>query len=331
MTVDTSTRAQPTVGEPGAVGATPRLRPGRRVRTARRPRSWAPLILLAPAGAVLAVVLGYPLVRLVVNSFQDFGLRALFTGDTEWIGFANYAAVFSDPQFGPVLVRTAVFTLSLVIGCLIIGMAMSQMMVHLGRGVRTVLNFVLILAWALPTVSSTLVWQWLFQPVYGVFNWVITRLGWFGDFTSHSWTGNAGDAFFIVWLLIVWQSVPFVALTLYAGQSQIPAEYYEAAQLDGASEWRIYRSITLPFLRPVLYLVAILQVIWHFNTFNQLWILTQGGPDSGTTTLSIWSFQKAFAANSFGQGSAIAVITAILLVILTAFYIRRLIRTGEME
>jgi len=128
MTVDTSTRAQPTVGEPGAVGATPRLRPGRRVRTARRPRSWAPLILLAPAGAVLAVVLGYPLVRLVVNSFQDFGLRALFTGDTEWIGFANYAAVFSDPQFGPVLVRTAVFTLSLVIGCLIIGMAMSQMM-----------------------------------------------------------------------------------------------------------------------------------------------------------------------------------------------------------
>jgi N,N'-diacetylchitobiose transport system permease protein len=122
-----------------------------------------------------------------------------------------------------------------------------------------------------------------------------------------------------------------VALTLYAGQSQIPAEYYEAAQLDGASEWRIYRSITLPFLRPVLYLVAILQVIWHFNTFNQLWILTQGGPDSGTTTLSIWSFQKAFAANSFGQGSAIAVITAILLVILTAFYIRRLIRTGEME
>jgi N,N'-diacetylchitobiose transport system permease protein len=306
MTVDTSTRAQPTVGEPGAVGATPRLRPGRRVRTARRPRSWAPLILLAPAGAVLAVVLGYPLVRLVVNSFQDFGLRALFTGDTEWIGFANYAAVFSDPQFGPVLVRTAVFTLSLVIGCLIIGMAMAQMMVHLGRGVRTVLNFVLILAWALPTVSSTLVWQWLFQPVYGVFNWVITRLGWFGDFTSHSWTGNAGDAFFIVWLLIVWQSVPFVALTLY-------------------------RSITLPFLRPVLYLVAILQVIWHFNTFNQLWILTQGGPDSGTTTLSIWSFQKAFAANSFGQGSAIAVITAILLVILTAFYIRRLIRTGEME
>ena len=285
---------------------------------------------MAPAGIVLAGVLGYPLVRLVVNSFQDFGLRALFTGKTQWIGFANYTAIFKDSQFGPVLLRTGVFTGSLVIGCLVIGMAMAQMMSNVGRGLRTVLNFLLILAWALPTVSATLVWQWLFEPVYGVLNWLITQLGWFGDYTSHRWTGTAGGGFTIVWLLIVWQSVPFVALTLYAGQSQIPAEFYEAAQLDGAGSWRMYRSITLPFLRPVLYLATILQIIWHFNTFNQLWILTRGGPDGGTTTLSIWAFQKAFASNSFGQGSAIAVVTAILLMILTSLYIRRLMRSGEM-
>ena len=301
------------------------------MRAAKRRFSPAPVVLLAPAGVVLAAVLGYPLVRLLVNSFQDYGLRALFTGTTEWIGFANYTAIVEDREFGPVLLRTGVFTLSLVVGCLAIGMLMAQMMTRLGKRLRMTLNVLLILAWALPTVSSTLVWQWLFQPVYGVVNWVLTQVGWFGDLTSHRWTGTAGGAFAIVWLLITWQSVPFVALTLYAGQTQIPTEYYEAAQLDGASGWRTWWSITLPFLRPMVYLVTILQVIWHFNTFNQLWILTQGGPDGGTTTLSIWAFQRAFASNSFGQGSAIAVVTAILLMIITGFYVRRLIRQGEVR
>ncbi|GAA2080907.1 sugar ABC transporter permease [Pseudolysinimonas kribbensis] len=297
--------------------------------SARRRRWVAPVILMAPAMVVLAVILGYPLVRLVLNSFQDFGLHALFTGQNEWIGIANYTAIFTDSDFLPVIGRTLVFTLGLCVACMVIGMAMAQLMTRVGGFTRMLLSFILILAWALPTVSSTLVWQWLFQPLYGVFNWVITRLGVFGDYTEHSWTSEPFQAFAIVFILIVWQAVPFVALTLYAGQSQISSDYYEAAMLDGATGWRIYRSVTLPFLRPVLYLVAILQVIWHFNTFNQLWILTQGGPNGKTTTLSIWSFQKAFASNSFGQGSAIAIVTALMLMVITFFYIRRLVHSGE--
>jgi N,N'-diacetylchitobiose transport system permease protein len=293
-------------------------------------RRWvAPVVLLAPAMAVLAVILGYPLVRLVINSFQDFGLHALFTGENAWIGLENYTTIFTDADFWPVILRTLVFTFGLCVACMVVGMAMAQLMTRVGGPTRMVLSFILILAWALPTVSSTLVWQWLFQPLYGVFNWIITQLGWFGDYTEHSWTSEPLQAFSIVFILIVWQSVPFVALTLYAGQSQIAPEYYEAAMLDGAGAWYIYRTVTLPFLRPVLYLTAILQVIWHFNTFNQLWILTQGGPNGKTTTLSIWSFQKAFASNSFGQGSAIAVVTALMLMVITFFYIRRLVRSGE--
>jgi N,N'-diacetylchitobiose transport system permease protein len=289
----------------------------------------APLVLLLPAAVVLAAVLGYPLVRLVISSFQDFGLRALFTGTHDFIGFKNYTAIFTDNDFLPVILRTLIFTAALCVGCLVVGMAMAQLMINVNAFTRIVLSSVLVLAWALPTVSSTLLWQWLFQPLYGVFNWVITQVGWFGDFTQHSWTNEPIQALSIVFLLIVWQSVPFVALTLYAGQSQIAAEYYEAAELDGASGRFIYWNITLPFLAPVLYLVVILQMIWHFNTFNQLWILTQGGPDNETTTLSIWSFQKAFASNSFGQGSAIAIVTALMLMVITTFYIRRLVRSGE--
>ncbi|MGN6126578.1 MAG: carbohydrate ABC transporter permease [Humibacter sp.] len=314
------------VDTPAATGgATPGRRPG-----GLRRRAWvAPLALLAPALIVLGVILGYPLVRLVINSFQDFGLRALFTGENQWIGLQNYTAIFTDPQFLPVLVRTLVFTLGLCVACMVIGMAMAQLMTLVNGFSRMLLSFILILAWALPTVSSTLVWQWLFQPLYGVVNWAITQLGWFGDYTQHSWVSDPIQAFGIVFILIVWQSVPFVALTVYAGQSQIASEYYEAAELDGARPFQIYRRITLPFLRPILYITAILQVIWHFNTFNQLWILTQGGPNGKTTTLAIWSFQKAFASNSFGQGSAIAIVTAIILMIITFFYVRRLVQSGE--
>lgn len=301
---------------------TPRNEKGRRWRA-------DPFVLLAPAALILGFVLVYPLVRLVINSFQDFGLRALFSGTTSWIGFENYAAVFTDSQFLPVLARTFAFTGVVVVAVIAIGMLLAQVMIGLSRAMRTVLNLVLILAWAIPTVTSTLVWQWLFQPSYGVVNWLITQLGVFGDFATHNWISTPMDAFFIVVLLILWQSVPFVALTLYASQSQVPAEYYEAAMLDGASAWRIYRAVTFPFLRPVLFLVTILSIIWHFNTFNQIWILTQGGPSGATTTLGIWSFQKAFAANSFGQGSAIALITGLLLMIVLSFYVRALVRSGE--
>ncbi|MFT4213711.1 MAG: sugar ABC transporter permease [Microbacterium sp.] len=202
-------------------------------------------------------------------------------------------------------------------------------MTRLNKPVRLVLNVALILAWAIPTVTATLIWQWLFQPPYGVVNWLVTQMGVFGDFTDHNWLSTAEDAWVMVTLLVVWQGAPFIAFTLYAGQSQIPREYYEAAMLDGAGAVRIYTAVTLPFLRPIIYLVSILTIIWRFNIFNQIWILTRGGPEGGTTTLGIWSFREAFAGNAYGHGAAIAVVTAAILMCLTAFYVRRLVRSGE--
>jgi N,N'-diacetylchitobiose transport system permease protein len=187
----------------------------------------------------------------------------------------------------------------------------------------------LICAWAVPNVAATLVWQWLFQPGYGVVNWLLTQLGVFGDLTQHDWFGSSFSAFAVIWLLVVWQSVPFVALTLRAGLSQIPRSYYETAALSGAGGWLQFRIVTLQFLRPILLLVTILSVVWDFNVFNQIWILTQGGPNGGTTTLGIWSFTKAFSSESYGQGAAIAVVSVAMLLVLTAYYVRRLVRAGE--
>jgi N,N'-diacetylchitobiose transport system permease protein len=300
--------------------------------TARRRRGRVralPYGLLAPAAVILGLVVGYPLVRLVIISTQGFGLRALFTGHTQSVGFANYTAVWHDPQLAAVLIRTVLFAATLVAGTLAIGLGVALAMARLGKRMRTAVTLCLISAWAMPTVASTLIWQWLFQPTYGVVNWLLSWPRIFGNHTDYDWLAHPISAFAVVWLLVVWVSVPFVALTLYAGLSQIPGEYYEAAALDGSGFWRSFRVITVPFLRPILLLVSILSVIWDFNVFNQIWLLTQGGPEGGTTTIGIWSFTKAFAAQSYGQGAAIAVVSVVLLAAMTGFWVRRLVKSGE--
>ncbi|GAB3973168.1 sugar ABC transporter permease [Actinoallomurus acanthiterrae] len=302
-------------------------RPARR-RSLRRGDAALPYALLAPAALLFAAILGYPLVRLLVISGQEYGLRSLFTGRTRWIGWANYASILRDDRLPAVLGRTLALCGALVAGTLVIGLLVALLMTRLGPRMRTTVTLVLITAWAMPAVAATLVWQWLFQPLYGVVNWSITRLG-AGDMTQYDWTGRPWSAWVLVWTLVVWQSVPFVALTMYAGLSQIPADYYEAAAIDGAGPLARFRAITLPFLRPILLLVTVLSIVWDFNVFNQIWILTQGGPGSSTTTLGIWAFARAFSAGSFGEGAAIAVVAVLVLMLITAGHVRRLARSGE--
>ena len=303
--------------------------PARRRPRPRRPRQLQPYVLLAPAAVLLAVVVGYPLVRLGVISTQGFGLRTLITGHAGSVGAANYTAILHDPQLPRVLVRTVVFAASLVAGTVAVGLGAALMMAVVGRRLRIAMMLALLGAWAMPTVASTLVWQWLFQPTYGVVNWLLTQVRIFGDLRQHDFLAGTTSGFVVVWLLVVWVSVPFVALTLYAGLTQIPGDYYEAAALDGAGYLRQLRAVTLPFLRPVLMLVTVLSVIWDFNVFNQIWILTKGGPDGATTTIAVWSFTKAFASQSYGQGAAIAVFSVVLLAVLVGWWVRRLVAAGE--
>ncbi len=282
--------------------------------------------MLAPATVVLAAIVGYPLALMVVTSFQDFGLRALFTGVHHFVGLGNYASALDDPEFLRSVGRSILFTTALVVGTLLIGLAVAELMTKVGRVLRTAMGIILVIAWAVPTVASTVLWEWLFDPLYGVVNWLLAQLRIFGPFNQHLWFANTFQGFFVIWLLIVWQAVPFVALAAYAAQSQIPKEFYEAAQIDGASGWQAYRKITLPFLKSVVALCTVLSVVWDFNVFNQIWILTQGGPDGGTTTIGIWTYETAFANNSYGKASAVAVITVAVLMLLTAFHVRRLTR-----
>jgi N,N'-diacetylchitobiose transport system permease protein len=285
--------------------------------------------MVMPAVVIFAAVLGYPLLRLVELSLQHFGLRELFTRTTHWVGLSNYAAVLGDRFFWTVVARTVAFTAANVVLTIVVGMLVALLLARLGRVMRTVVSIAMVLAWAMPSITAAIVWQWLFETEYGVVNWLLTQTR-LGSFTNTDWFGRSALlAFTVITLMIVWQAVPFVALSLYAGLTQVPIELYEAVEVDGAGPWMTFRSITLPILRPILLLLAILSTIWDFNVFNQIWVMTQGGPNQGTVILGIWSWIQAFAASQFGAGSAIAVISVALLAALSAYYVRQLVQAGE--
>ncbi|MGH9063077.1 MAG: carbohydrate ABC transporter permease [Acidimicrobiales bacterium] len=299
----------------------------RRRRRGRADR--LPYGLLLPSAAIIAAVLGYPLYKLFATSFQHFGLRQLFLHTTDWTGLANYQAVFTDGFFWTVVLRTVVFTavnVALTIG---VGMLVALLLKRVGRVVRTLVTVAMIMAWVMPSVTSPIVWGWLFETQYGVVNWLLTQTS-LGNFTNTDWFGRSPLlAFTVITLMVVWQAVPFVALSLYAGLSQVPGELYEAAWMDGGASWAVFRRITLPMLKPILLLLTILSTIWDFSVFNQIWILTGGGPNQGTVTLGIWSYIKAFGGSQFGEGAAIAVVSVILLVAVSVYYVRQLVRSGE--
>lgn len=305
---------------------------GRRPRPPRRysrQARFAPLWLFSPAGIVIVALIVAPIIFLVFTSFTDFNQRTLFTGELNGVGFKQYIDTFTSPQFWWSTLLTIGFTAALVIGSLIIGVGVAELMTRLRTPMRYVITVVLIFAWGMPNVASSQVWNWLFQPGYGVVNWMLTQLRIFGDVTNLSWANNTVLALFCIWMLVVWQAVPFIALTTYAAQTQIDTAMLEAARIDGASEPRIYFTIVLNYLKPTILLVTVLSIIWDFNVFNQIWLVTQGGPDNTTATLGIWTYLTAFNTFKIGTGAAISVITTIILMIISGFYIRSLLRSGE--
>jgi N,N'-diacetylchitobiose transport system permease protein len=245
-----------------------------------------------------------------------------------WVGFDNYTQALSDPQFWEITIRTLVFTAALVIGTLLVALFVALLMRHLNPVVRVVLQVTLVLAWATPVIATTTVFQWIFDQQYGILNKTLDRLGFHG-FIGYSWFSTGASTLTVIGLLILWQAVPFVAFTLYAGLIGVPKEQYEAAGIDGASAWQTFWAVSWPAIRPILTMVTFLSVLWDFKVFGQVWAIRQGGPDGGSTTLPIYLYLKGVAGSHFGAAAAIATLMLLVLVALTARYVQLLVRTQE--
>jgi N,N'-diacetylchitobiose transport system permease protein len=258
--------------EPVALPARRRRRPGVRIS-----RAAVPYLLLAPAVAVIVAVLAYPLYLLGSLSFQQYGLFELIRHDGSWVGLDNYRTILSDSLFVDVLVRTVVFTAVCVSLTMFFGTLIALLLARLGPFMRLLLTSGLVLVWAMPVVVAVNIWIWMFDFEFGVVNYLLTELG-IGDYIHHDWFENSTTGLAIIAAIVIWGAIPFVAITLFAGLTQVPRELLEAAALDGAGPLRIFRDITLPILKPIFVILTSLSVIWDFQVFNQVWIARGGQP-----------------------------------------------------
>jgi N,N'-diacetylchitobiose transport system permease protein len=295
----------------------------------RRPRLPLPLLLLGPATAVLLVLTGYPLVKLVITSTQKYGRAQVFGKPPEFVGLDNYRAVLGDGHFWAVLGRSVAFCAVNVVLTMALGTLVALLLTRLGRAMRLTVTVGLLLAWAMPALTAIVIWGWMFDTQYGVVNWLLTHLGL--DYDGHSWLINPLSFFAVATVVIVWQSVPFVAFTLYAALSQVPGEVMEAAEIDGASAGQRFRLITLAFIRPVLMLITVLQVIWDLRVFTQIFALQdQGGITAKTATIGVYIYQVGVAQGRFDVGSAIAVLMVVIMLVASSFYVRQILRQEEL-
>ncbi|MEU2227819.1 carbohydrate ABC transporter permease [Streptomyces sp. NPDC012751] len=290
----------------------------------------APYLLLLPALLATVVLLGWPLVKNGMLSFQNLNPRQLIQHLTEWNGVDNYREVLSGSDFWRVVERSVLFTAANVVLIMVAGTLTGLLLARLGKRMRLLLMVGLVLAWAMPVIAATTVYQWLFAQRFGVVNWVLDKLGWH-SMAEHNWLETQFSTFAVVTLLIVWQSIPFVAINLYAATTTIPRELYEAASLDGANAWKGFTSVTLPFLRPFLYATTFLQVIWVFKSFAQIFAMNEGGPDHLTETLPIYAFVQGVGNQHYGVGAAISFLTILVLLVITSYYLRMVLKQEEDE
>jgi N,N'-diacetylchitobiose transport system permease protein len=301
----------------------------RRWTRQRLGRAVAPYGLLTPAAAVIAAVLAYPLYLLVKLSFQKYGLFELIRHEGRWIGVDNYELIFDrHSQFWTVLGRTLLFTAAAVTLTMVLGIALALLLVQVGRWMRLALTTALVLAWATPVVVAVVLWRWMVDYEFGVANWALTELG-IGDFIRHDWFANPWTGFGIITALVVWGAIPFVTITVFAGLAQVPQELLEAAAIDGARPWNVFREVTLPLLMPIIVILTSLSIIWDFQVFQQIWIMLDQRPAADYYTIAIYAYSQSFRLSEYGLGSAIALVMVLVMFLATLVYLRQMLKARE--
>ena len=297
----------------------------------------APYLLLAPALAGVAWLIVWPAMQLGLFSFQNYGIEQLAgIAPAQWVGLANFTAIFHDPEFWLSLRNSVAFAVIVVPLTLVTGTSVGLLLNRLGPRMSVVVSTTTLLAWATPTVAATVIFYWLFNPDGGLVDWSLARLPhWLvgnTDWAGFNWTtGGALPAYTVAVVLVVWQGFPFIAVAVLAGLKTVPAELLEAARVDGATAWRGFWRITFPLLKPIFLVLLLLSVIWDFNVFTQTYLLTGGLGNRDEYNLSLYLYDKAFTfPPSYGLGGALALILTVILLIITVGYVRASVRQGAL-
>jgi len=280
-------------------------------------------VLLIPLILILFLLLAYPIASALWITLQDktIGMVGRF------IGLENYRELLvEDPFFWQVVRNGFVFTIGSVLLKLIVGMVMA-LVLNQPLVFRGLWRGLLLMPWVAPTVVTALSWRWILD-LTGVLNLILRDLGLMT--TSIPWLAQYGTAMFSLILVNTWRGFPFFGITLLAGMQAIPQELYEAAEIDGASVWQRFRYVTMPSLRTVILVVTILSVIWTFNDFSIVWLLTGGGPGHATDVFATYTYKLGFVTSRLGYGQTVSVILAPVLIVIIMILSPLMLR-GEAE
>jgi len=277
------------------------------------------VILLAPAFALLALIVVYPIGKLFYNSFFDMRLSG--GQGSKWVGWQNYADMIKDGAFWEATWNTVLITVVTVPGALLVGLGLA-LLANLPFKRQWPVRLALLLPWALPLAFAGLIWAWFFHTEYGFINDVWMRFG--GE--PRMWLLSPVSAFTAICIAIIWKSSSFMALILLAGLQMIPKSLYEAAEVDGASRWQQFWQITIPMLMPSIVVALIFRTITALQTFDIPYTMTKGGPGNATETLAMYIHKTTIDYLDVGFGSTLAVGMFVLSLILTAVYLRHISR-----
>lgn len=289
---------------------------GRRKATSwGRERGHFILLMLIPAIVLLAGLILVPFLVGLGLSFTDY---ILSLPPARFAGFDNYLSLLSSPEFWASLRITLIFTVCSVALQTALGLGLAVLLHEETRGVP-VLRAIYLLPMAVTPIAAVFTFRMMFNPGLGVFNHLLTSIG----LPAQDWLGTGNMALFSLILLDTWQHTPFILLIVAGGLASLPNDPFEAARIDGASQWQIFRLITLPLLKPFLAIALLFRSIDAFKTFDIIYVLTAGGPGTATTTLNMYAYKQAIEFVSLGYGASVAIVMLVIIVIVTQLFLRR--------
>jgi len=276
-----------------------------------------PFLLIAPAVTVLLALSIYPLIYTIKVSFQRGA-----GNEADWT-IENFTRLFTDSFFRDALLHTLIYAVTALTCEFLLGLGLALLVDRPLRG-RNLFRAILLIPMMLPPVVVGVMWRLMFNPNFGAINGTLKSAGVNTD--ALTWTASPALALISVIAVDVWQWTPFIFLVLLAGLQAIPQEPYEAAMIDGASAWQTFAHVTLPLLKPAILIALLLRTMDLLRVFDQIFILTEGGPAFATETVSLYIYRTAFRFSDFGYAAAMSFVLLVVTNVISAFYIRLLQR-----
>ncbi len=278
-------------------------------------RNWLAIWFMLPAAAFLILFLAYPLGLGVWLSFTDARLGR----DGIFVGFENYEYLWEDSTFWLSVFNTLLYTSVASIIKFAVGLYLA-LLLNERLPFKAIIRAVVLIPFIVPTVLSAIAFWWLFDPQFSIISWSLKKMGLIT--TNIDFLGDVWNARWSVIFANIWRGVPFVAITLLAGLQTVSPSLYEAATIDGATNWQRFRYITYPLLTPIIAVVMTFSVLFTFTDFQLIWVMTRGGPVNATHLMATFSYQRAIMSGYLGEGAAIstAMIPFLLFAILVSWF-----------